>query len=360
MMHVALLTNIAWLDDELPQFQPLVVGLIDEQVRVAQVVPGRLAETDTSAFGERIAWQETKWAWLNRYRLASLAKVLERSEVDLLHAMDSCLWPGALALARVRDLPVALNVNSAADVDLAERAVRSGKGVRVAFAAATNSIGKALNERLGPDAAVHVLPPGAHVPTDEEREQSDGILCAIVVGDGHFDSHYEQLLNAIAMVLQENPEAQFFFDGQESDQHRIWREASKRGLLSNLSMAPRRLGHRELLMRADVIIQPQALGRARSLTIQAMAHGLPVLAHPDPWLDYIVADETAWLANNGNVHDWTSLIQRVINEPGQATALGAKAQKWIAKRHIPAKQVALTISMYRRLTGEAFKFSQAS
>ena len=359
-MHVAILTNTAWLDDELPQLRPLVVGLIDEQVRVAQVVPLRLSEDDTSAFGERITWQEHPWGWLNTRRVVALAEKLEEAEVDLLHIMHGRMWAAGLQLAQKLDLPIALSIASSEEVEQAASLLRSRPKVRIAFAAATNTIGKSLNERLGPDAQVHVIPLGAHVVKADVPPTPDGVLCAVVVGNGEYDEDYRELLDGIALYVQLQPEAQFFFDTQEGDQHRTWREANKRGLSANMSLAPHRLGHRELLLRADVILQPQALSRARSLTLSAMAAGLPIIAKPDSWLDYLVDDQTAWLCKTGLAAEWHELIKRVADDEPSARKLGQSAQQWIAARHTPAKQVSLMISMYRRLTGEAFKFSEAS
>src|SRR5690606_29911364 len=86
-MHVALLANTAWLDEELAMFRHLVVGLIDEQVRVAQVVPEEMAGEEFSAFGDRITWRPSRWGMVQRQRLTSLATRLDRLGIDLIHAL---------------------------------------------------------------------------------------------------------------------------------------------------------------------------------------------------------------------------------------------------------------------------------
>ena len=58
-MHVALLANEAWLDDELVTFEQLVVGLVDEQVRITRVVPAGVEGSglgDSPMFGQRLTW----------------------------------------------------------------------------------------------------------------------------------------------------------------------------------------------------------------------------------------------------------------------------------------------------------------
>ncbi len=110
-MQVALLASMGWLDDELMNYRTQVVGLIDEQVRVAQVVPAELPIEDATGFAEHVPWHESRWELLNRYRLRRLQTVLSKLRVDLVHAMDLPVWHGALWLAQAMDVPAVININ---------------------------------------------------------------------------------------------------------------------------------------------------------------------------------------------------------------------------------------------------------
>ncbi len=355
-MNVALLTNAVWLDDELPLFRALVVGLIDENVRVVQVVPDELGDGEISSFGRRLDWRDSRFHWLRTRRLTQLAAALREQQVNVLHALDAQLWPGALRLGQELECAVVLHVRSAADLPAASSAMGRTRQNRPAFTAATTSLGKALLERLGPDAIVQVTNLSAHVSDQHEPAPDDAALCAVVVGNGRHDANYEALLEGLDGIVQQWPQSQFFLDGQDTDQHRLWRAASRRKLLANVSLAPRRLGHRELLMRADVIIQPQALGVARGLLIQAMANGVPVLALRDPWLDHLIDGHTAWLVDQPDPTRWNALLRKVIEQPEQTLALTQSARQHVRQKHVPARQVALSLALYRRMTGEGFLF----
>src|SRR5687768_514810 len=111
-MNVALLADTAWLDEELNWFQHLVVGLLDERVRVVEVTPQELAREASSLFTERVAWSESRWAEVNRWRLARLDEPLEAAGVHLIHALDSRLWRGAAALGEEMSVPVVFSANS--------------------------------------------------------------------------------------------------------------------------------------------------------------------------------------------------------------------------------------------------------
>lgn len=355
-MHVALLANTAWLDEELATLKHLVVGLLDEQIRVTEVVPERLSVEETGDLIERIAWNESRWPTLNHERVIRLQERLRMLDVDLLHAMDGRLWRSTASLAERMNLPAVFSASSYLDMRPAKLLAKRINPQRVAFTAATEPIAQGLREHLGTNILVQTIGHGVYPTTGRTDAFTSKSLCAIVAGNGVLDANYQSLLEGIVDFLAIQSEAQFFFDGQDSDQHQLWKAASRLGLLANLSLIPRRLGHRELLLRADVLIQPQALGKARSLTLMAMAHGLPILAHEDYWLDYLIDNQTAWLVTHPTAETWARSLQRVVNDKSQANELGQRARKWVIAQHSASKQVRGVLDTYRRLTGKTLKF----
>ncbi|MEE9212173.1 MAG: glycosyltransferase, partial [Phycisphaeraceae bacterium] len=351
----------AWLDEELASFRYLVVGLIDEQVRVAQVVPEGLSEEESSAFGERLTWHDSRWRLVRRHRLSRLAEPLGALGVMLLHALDGRVWEGTLRLAHRLNCAAVFGAGSALDVAQVAHMGRVIDPTRMAFAAATAPLAKAIRQRLDPQVIVDVIPTGVHVPDELPGTASRAdpeALCAVITGNGQFDADYLALFTALPAILADYPQAQFFLDGMGSDQHQLWQAARRLDLLSNLSLIPRRLGHRELLLRADVLIHPQALARSRSLTLRAMAHGLPVLARQDRWLDYLIDGQTAWVVDRCKPEPWGELIRRLLDDPQAASTLGRGARQWVQQHRLAATQVEQMRQLYRRATGESLKFPQ--
>ncbi len=358
-MQTALLTNTAWLDEQLRLFRQLVVGLIDEQVRVVQVVPDHLAPGEANVFGQVVTWRDSRWPWTRRLRLLRLADELDRLDIEIVHAMDGRLWQAAVRLADRLQVPAVLQAASVLDIREIDRLPRRGPESRLAFVAATEALREAIVNRLGGQYPVEVIPLGVYVAEQRSaRPKSSDTLCVVVSGTGEPDEDYEGLFVAIRSLLDDYPHIQFFLDGQRSEQHGLWQMARRMRLLENMSLVPRRLGHRELLVKADLLIQPQATGRARTLTLQAMAAGVPVLAKPDRWVDDLVEGRTAWLVDPPGAEGWERLLRRVAEQPEEAWALGERARAWVAARHQPSAQVAATVALYRRLTGESWKFEQ--
>jgi glycosyltransferase involved in cell wall biosynthesis len=358
-MHVALLANRAWLDEELTPFRHLLVGLIDEQVRVAQVVPESIPADDLSGFGDHVPWREGPLPWLNTRRIARLAEPLGALGVDLIHALDGRMWRGGLALARELQVPAILSACSRLDIPVAQRLSGRLDPTKVALTATTEPLAGALREQLGPDFLVNTLPTGVHQqspkPTDlDERSE----LCAIVSGNGVWDKNYDALLGGIASFVQHHPMSQFFFDGQNASQHQIWKAASSMGLLANISLTPRRLGHREMLLRAHVLIHPQALGKSRSLTLRAFARGLAVVARRDEVLDYLIDGQTAVVLDDPTPADWAQQFEILTEQPRKCAELGRSAAAWVASNRPTSKQVAGVLDIYRRMAGQTIPFPQ--
>ncbi len=338
-------------------FRYLVVGLIDEQVRVAQVVPGSVGEQDLNPFGDQIAWKDSRWSRVRRWRLPRLVDSMAEIGVDLIHALDGRLWDGAVRLAQRLNRPVVLSSASALDVKQVGRIVSRLEPSKVAFAACTQPLGEDIR-RLTPEAVtVRVVRPGVHVPDDAPQSaRRDGVLCGVISATSRYDADYESLFEALRRVIEDDPSAQFFLDSLGHERHSLWQAARGYGLLANLSLVPRRIGHRELLMGADMLIHPQTLGRARGLTLQAMAYGMPVLARTDQWLDYLVHDQTAWLIESPDPQSWYDLIRRVAHDSAATRRLGEQARQWVRQRHLAANQVAGTLELYRIVSGESLKF----
>ena len=356
-MHVALVANTAWLDEYLSMFRYLVVGLIDEQVRVTQVLPERLDEGDVSGFCDQVRWRDSRWPSIRRHRLSRLAEPIDRLGVDLIHALDGRLWEGSVRLAKQLGTPLILSASSAMDVPQTDRLKRLNEVDKVAFAATTGPLANGIRNRIGSDMQVEVVPQGVHVPEKARAHNwEDGAICAVVSGNGAYDTEYDALLAALKAIVTRYPQAQFFFDGQGADQHMLWQAGRRYGLLANMSLVPRRLGHRELLLRADVLIHPQALGRSRTLTIGAMANGVPVIALKDPWLDYLIDQETAWVIDRADPAGWVEAIGPLIETPSLSQSLVTRAREWVRRHHIASMQVSLTLGLYKQVTGESIKF----
>ncbi len=342
-MHAALLVNSAWLDEERVTLSQLMVGLVDEQVRLTRVLPSRAVGCGPGQMSEsllcgQMTWGESKLGAMNQRRLVKLMGALDTAGVDLLHAFHGELWQPALVMGDHLEVPVICHVASMQEAGQAGRLTRFFTPGQSTFVATTGPIAAELRRVTENLVRIETIVPGVHVgdPALQERQPGETPSFA-VCGDGLMDAAYGQLLEGIRQVVDARPETQFFFDGQRSDQRQVWRAVQSMGLLGNSTFTPQRLGRRDLLLMADAVVHPQALGRSRSVTLAAMGQGLPVLAAEDPALDYLIDGHTAWTLPQPTGAAWAELITRLIRDPHAATELGLRAPG-VGRRRTPGER----------------------
>jgi hypothetical protein len=354
-MHVALIANTAWLDEELATLHHIVVGLIDESTRVVQVLPRGRAEGETVSFGSRLSWREGRQRWLNRRALRGLAGPLRERGVGLIHALDGRLWLGALDLAAQLNVPALLSANSGMDVGLATRLADRVAKHPSAITCATAPLTELMRQAVGGAAPIQHVSPGVHLGKVSDRRDEE-TPCIVVSGDGGSDEHTAALLQGAKLAIAEHPSLQLFFDGQRQDPHKLWRAISRKGLLANATLIPRRLGHREVLLRAGALLHPQPLGRARTLTLRAMAHAVPVIACADPLLDYLIDGTTARVIHDPTPDNWAKTIVGFASKPGPWRELGRSAKRWVGDHRLASTQLETLLRVYRELAGEPIAF----
>jgi len=363
-MKVALASNTAWLDEELVWFEQLTVGMVSESIGVVQVVPEVLGEQVQSNFADSVFWQETRPGWWNRWRMTRAAEALTAHKVDVLHALDGRLWPGVVRLGQMLELPVVLNAGSKLDVQTFKKVARrlaSLPGVCLVplSDAAERQLEPLMSTIKSESVWSQAVVRGVHVdPAAAPRPRGNGDpVCVVVSGNGRLDAHYEAVLNAIAQVVRRFDQAQFFFDGMHDDQQEIYRLARRLGLLPHVSFTPRQLGHREVLLGADVLVHPQPLGRSRGLLLQAMAHGMLVIAQADPWADGLIHNQTAWVVEKPDAAAWTQQLNQAIGQADAAEALGQQALDWVREHRRMSDTVDQFIEVYDKIAGRTLAFN---
>jgi len=356
-MHTGLIADASWLEEEMATFRCLVVGLIDEQVRVTQIVPAGIDTNLLNPFGDWVVWSDSAWSWLRGRRLPRRAAQMRDAGVDVIHALDGSLWDAALRLAGRLGAAAVLNCGGVADLATARRLAGRMSGGRIAVTATTEPLHERLAELLGGRVALHLVRPPVHLPSETPPVvPADAPLSALISGTGRPDADYEALFEALRRIVAEQPEVQLFLDCTGADQHPLWKTLQRFDLLANVSLVPKTREHRQMILAARILIHPQPLQRTRGLTLHAMAYGLPVLARTDPTMDFLIRDRTAWLVDGTEPDDWYRLIRQATDDPPRARHLGDQAREWIRGNCLASNHVARILEIYRSLVAEPIKF----
>jgi glycosyltransferase involved in cell wall biosynthesis len=360
-MKVALIADETWLAEESTMLGRLTVGLVAEQVGIVRVLPHSTepAADDLATGHQQLSFTNSPWRFVRDRRFKRLGEMLDEMHVDVLHVLDGSLERAAVRMAAEIDLPLLVSVRRREE---AEQLTGPLEGSHVIYAAATRGLAELCRRKLGPSAVVEVVGPGVYSgetsiapPLESPREA----LSILVVGSSDADLSYAVLMEGIADARMKMPQALFLFTATGGDPHKLWQMGSKFGLLEQMSLAPGGPGSRALMLQADAVIQPQPLGAVRTVVLEAMAAGRPVVAVADPLLDLLISPETAVILDRPTAAQWAAVLLQMQDEPQTFISFGVAAKRHVEKHHRASTQVAATLDLYRKLAGpEAIPFGK--
>ena len=340
-MHVALIVDRERLLREPAMLRRVSVGLAEQEIQVTAILPepadGAPEECPLVVSAELSARLKVP-LWIRPIRARQLASALTAAPPDLLHAVGDDAWTLALDLARVIDRPVTLDLWSAEQL----RRVPPGRAAsRVAgYVVPTEALAAAVRQRVEPGLVSHVpmgvADPGQPHDIPPAGKQS---LSLAIIGSGQDTVGHRAMLTGLSRLINELPQLQACLELRGPNEHEIWRHARRLDLLGHISAIVDAAMHRPLLTGCDVLVIPEQIGQVRSIILQSMALGMPIVAAEDPYLDMLVDDETACLVDPGDAEEWTDKLRRVLTDADLAAALGRGARACVLEHHQPQEQV---------------------
>jgi glycosyltransferase involved in cell wall biosynthesis len=361
-MDAALIIDEERLACEHSALNRLAVGLIGEGVQITRIVPPGVASGPLEGVERRVALARRIEApmrvlpWMRRDRVERIAEAFDRTPPDVLHAFGVRGWALGRDLARRLERPLALEVWSAPQVQLLPRG-RAGDPV-AAYIAPSRPIAEAISARVDPALVCHV-PPGVATPEQPRIILDDPArsIALAIIGTCGDPASYRALLTGMECVVREMPQVQAFLSLHGPHEHEIWRLVRDLDLLESVSALADAPRTRDLLTRCDVLLVPERLGQLTSLTLEAMALGLPVIAAADPFLDVFIDGETASVVRGADADEWARRLRALLTDPEHARALGLSGRAMILEKHRSSAQVAQLRAVYAQIvTGGAYRF----
>ena len=344
----------------------LEVGLADEGVRIARALPESVALDQTAALmTQAITFDDTRVPFTRSMRAARLAAAAasvpwaeedhpdaRRGErpIDVIHAFGGATWDLAIDVARRLRSSVALEVWRTGLVDRAAALARRRSEVPLVFLAPDVSIERRL--KASGAEGVRLTPWGVHAMTRTRSVGSrDKAISIVITGGGRDARATLAAVEGVAIAIAEDPEVVVFMDAVAARRARVWTHAKRLGLLGRLSLIDDIEHRRDLALRADILVQPEAVGEQRSVLLDAMAAGMVVVAAADAGVAWLVDGETAWLVTDHTPRSWANVVARAIRQPEDARHLVARAMARVAAEHRASSHVASVISAYEWVVG---------
>ncbi len=354
-MRIVMIADEPWLRRERSFLRHLVVGLADEQVRVVVAEPGVVPANELPLGAEQAMFSRSRLALLSEYRLRRLLDRLGGAEVDLVHLIDASMRRAAESFAGSTGTALVCSCFSRRQV---EQLHPSPIDTSYTVTCASQGLVELAQRRLPEHVEIELVRPGVFAPSEVTpvlRQPSEALCCAVIC-NGQADSHLQSLLEGLGRVKPSMPQLQVFICALQDDHRRLWQAARQRDLLDRVNLVGTSPQAKRLLMRCDLLIQPQPLGRVHSLVLEAMASGRPVVATADRLVDYLIDGQTARLLDRPTGQDWADCLQGAVDDPGPLRVLGETAREYVQANHGVSRFVSRMLEVYRRVTAEPIPF----
>ncbi|MFK7960360.1 MAG: glycosyltransferase [Phycisphaerales bacterium] len=335
-LHLGFVYDDEALTAEAPTINRLGVGLLAEGHRVMRVVsPAGSATIDRLSLATRIEMPMSTPPWLRRARAADALAAMKSAIPDLFIVRGNGAWTAAADLALAAERPLLADVWRPADVGRVARLVRRGRFAGAIAPAA--SIAAALQRELGA-ARVRAVPLGVGVPATARPvlARPDDAITIAVVGSGDDLAAWRSVLSGLSMLCREMPQIELFVELGGSIAHAIWREARRLDLLGQMTAIEEISEVRRLLTRCDMMVLPEPLSEARSIILEAMAIGMPVVGVEDPLHPFLRDGETADVLATPlppEPEAWSAVLGRRLSDAAEARALGLHGRHEIEVSH---------------------------
>ena len=331
-MHVVMVISGERLQAEHPLLNRIAVGLIGEGLHVTRVVPKDLPSVTVSraeqdvALASRVEVDMAVLPWMRRDRVMQLTGAMGHGPPDIVYGIGDDAWPLALDLAATAGCPAALDIWSPHQLRRLPRGARAE--LVAAYIAATEPLAEALRDRVDPG-LVSLAPMGVGLPRSPRSvlDEPDTSLALGIIGSGRDVPAYRELFTGLSRVVRERSHAHVFLELHGPNEHEIWRSAQRLQLLPVISTVADATAHRRLLTDVDVLILPERYGELRTLMLEAMVLGVPIVAAEDPALDMFDDGHSALLVDEPDAETWARHLERLLSDPKGARQIGAAGRQ---------------------------------
>jgi glycosyltransferase involved in cell wall biosynthesis len=108
---------------------------------------------------------------------------------------------------------------------------------------------------------------------------------------------------------------------------------------------------RELSLQVDAVVVPERLQQHRTILLDAMAHGVLVLAREGCPMTALRNNETAIMIERGDADEWERAVATLLSDRGRAATLLEGAMRFVREHRLASAHVRGALSAYETVAG---------
>ncbi|MEZ6318294.1 MAG: glycosyltransferase [Phycisphaerales bacterium] len=353
-MRVLFVVDPVFAVRERPLISRLEIGLLDEGVGVTLALPERaVINTDIDLLGEPVRFRLAGFALTRAIRARQLVRRLtapDAPRIDLVHAFGGSAWSFAGEVASLLGVPVALEVWRGGLCERA-RAFRTHPEVPVLLLAPGRAIERRLLTESG-SSLVRLARWGGSIPPEPAKPLPEGKVASIMlIGNGRDPVGFSAAFDAVAALAAHRDDVMLFVDGDATRQAGIWRRAKQHNITDKLTLIDRMEERRDLVLKGDIFVYPESLHEHRTVLLDALAAGLPVVVAADDAVEALIDGRTAVVVQRAEPDAWRTAIESLLDDRPRAREIGANARESIRDGRRFTTYVAAVLDAYEWATG---------
>jgi teichuronic acid biosynthesis glycosyltransferase TuaC len=159
-------------------------------------------------------------------------------------------------------------------------------------------------------------------------------------------------LRAVSKLKEKYPDIKYYIIGSGEEENYLRRLTEELNLVNNVIFLGR-LPHKEVMKymaKAGVLVLPSWLEGFGIVYIEAMAHGLPVIAVRGQGIEDVIIDgENGFLVEPKNVDDVVRVLSCILDNPDKAKDVGLRAKEIVLNNFTWLRNAEKTINIYENL-----------
>jgi len=354
-MRVLLLADRVFAAHERALIERVAVGLVSEGVDVHCALPAHhdAGGAPFTLAREPVIYNDRGLAFTQRIRAAQVARQIAGEDpsdaIDIVHVFGGSAWGMGRELGDIFDCPVAYEIWRVGMADKAARIGPRSEG-REGFFAPDTPIERAL-VKAGVGESVRLTPWGAVVPQDAKQLfETDRTHAVVLMSSGREREQCIAAFEGLIGAIEKRDDVLVFVNASAAEGGGIWKRAKALGVLNRLTIVEQMEDRRDLVLRCDMLIYPDARHEQRTVLLDSMAAGMVIVAARDELVTIIKDNQTASIVETPSKDEWQEKISSLLENVEHARSLGKRARAEIQHHRRAGVHIASLVDAYAWLT----------